>query len=60
MRETLFRGKRLDNGQCVYGGYTVWGTGHHVIYTLDKYGESNAYEVDPATVEKITFLEGRT
>lgn len=57
MREILFRGKRVDGTiEWVYGGYTEWGLVQSVITTKGKYGENNAYEVDPKTVGQWTGL----
>lgn len=55
-REILFRGKRLDNGEWVYGGYAEWGNVQHVIITKGEYGKNNSYEVDPETVGQYTGL----
>lgn len=57
MREILFRGKRVDGTiEWVYGGYTEWGLVQSVITTKGKYGENNAYKVDPKTVGQWTGL----
>lgn len=57
MREILFRGKRVDGTiEWVYGGYAEWGLVQSVITTKGKYGENNAYEVDPDTVGQWTGL----
>lgn len=48
-REIKFRGKRLDNGEWVYGAYVKCGNWNH-IFTQDKTGVLDAYRVDPATV----------
>lgn len=55
MRKHLFKGKRLDNGEWVYGylfmiwecAYTLWGTTN---------GIPNMIEVDPSTVCEFTGL----
>lgn len=51
MREILFRGKRLDNGQWVYGGIRIVQGRYYVIPS-----DSNpfGFEVDPATVGQYT------
>lgn len=58
MREILFRGKRTDNGEWVYGDLT-----HSVYKIVDtcvgKYGsEIGMHQVDPATVGQYTGLNG--
>lgn len=59
MREILFRGKRIDNGEWVYGDLT------HVIY---KHGDIRVsfgnieiamHKVDPSTVGQYTGLTDR-
>ena len=53
MREILFRGKRLDNGEWVRGYLTkMWGTFHIV----DEHSENLAYPIDPETVCQFTGL----
>ena len=53
MREILFRGKRLDNGEWVQGYLTkMWGTFHIV----DEHNENLAYPIDPETVCQFTGL----
>lgn len=52
-REILFRGKRIDSGEWVYGLLTImWGQFHIV----DLGEENTAYSVDPATVGQYTGL----
>ena len=58
MREILFRGKRLDDGEWVEGSY-VCQYGRHYIYLL--YGADGQYvpeyySVDPSTVGQYTGL----
>lgn len=61
MREILFRGKRKDNGEWIYGYYCVFNGMIHCIYT--GYAETDCgdiypdyYEVDPDTVGQYTGL----
>lgn len=60
MRGILFRGKRADNGEWVYGYYIVrkvWQSTVHVIRTEDNGFDSyNEYEVDPETIGQFTGL----
>src|SRR5690554_3413575 len=64
MREILFRGKRLDNGEWVYGGYHFeHGFGEdnekHYITVCETHGgfTYNAFvEVDPRTLGQFTGL----
>lgn len=56
MREILFRGKRLDNGEWVYGFIVkMFGT-YHII---DKDDENTAYEVIPETIGQYTGLKDK-
>ena len=68
MREIKFRGKRLDNGEWVYGFYWIEETRNHNkhhIYTFEKKGSTDLiritgnYEVDPATVGQYTGLKDK-
>ena len=56
MREIIFRGKRIDNGEWAYGYYTEWSAGAtgSVIET-DDYDHS----VDPETVGQYTGLQDK-
>ena len=61
MREILFRGKRVDNGEWVYGYYVCLNGKSHRIYT--GYAETDCgdyypdfYEVIPETVGEFTGL----
>jgi uncharacterized phage protein (TIGR01671 family) len=60
MREILFRGKRLDSGEWVVGGYNhkkLCGdfTGVYIIEQLTD-GVCECHEVDPDTVGQYTGL----
>lgn len=58
MREILFRGKRLDNGEWVEGFYAyIECDNRHVIITQDTYTEYGGlyyFTVDPNTVGQYT------
>lgn len=59
MRELLFRGKRVDNGELVYGGYYEWRDKTYIVQKdiWDKVELSAAlYEVIPETVGQYTGL----
>lgn len=57
MREILFRGKRADNGEWVYGWYSLDENGETNIILSDD-GTYAGYwaEVDPATIGQYTGL----
>ena len=58
MREIKFRGKRIDNGEWVYGYYVLKAITNiynkvewlHVIYVSYKEGFTEEHKVDPETV----------
>lgn len=62
MREILFRGKRIDNGEWVCGYYIckqdplLPGIDTNVIVTFDENSMSVWNKVDPATVGQYTGL----
>lgn len=53
MRETKFRGKRLDNGEWLYGSLVIL-NGRYFIFD-----DANRHEVDPATVGEYTGLKDK-
>ena len=55
MREILFRGKRIDNGEWVCGYYSMHKTGKTFIRNI---GSSclGTFEVDPKTVSEFTNM----
>lgn len=61
MREILFRGKRVDNGEWVDGYYVRLNRKRHLIYSgfaetdCDSYYPNN-YEIDPKTLGEYTGL----
>lgn len=59
MKENLFKGKRIDNGEWVYGFYALFASNKglkHGIYTGTENGCVIPYEVDPETVGQFTGL----
>ena len=56
MREILFRGKRLGNGEWAYGFLVKMFGAYHII---DKDDENTAYEVIPETVGQYTGLKDK-
>ena len=59
MREILFRGKRVDNGEWVQGFYALFASNKglkHGIYTVAENGCIIPYEVDLETVGQYTGL----
>lgn len=65
MRDILFRGKRLDNGEWVYGFYCHVPRGRldrdeHLIQTVMKSGKMGMLHcVDPSTVGQFTGLKDK-
>lgn len=59
MREIIFRGKRKDNGEWVFGFYALFASNKglkHGIYTGAENGCVIPYEVAPETVGQFTGL----
>ena len=61
MREILFRGKQLDNGEWVYGYYVHIGpVSCQRAYIIPEYASSlYVNEVDPSTVGQYTGLKDK-
>ena len=61
MREILFRGKRMDNGDWVYGYYVHIGpVSCQRAYIIPEYASSlYVNEVDPSTVGQYTGLKDK-
>lgn len=53
-REILFRGKRIENGEWVYGSLVLWYDGSISIET--GVYDAPMYAVDPATIGQYTGL----
>ena len=58
MRQIKFRGKRVDNGEWVYGFYVIDPQGNNRIYyqPFSKCTSNTYHFVDPATVGQFTGL----
>lgn len=65
MREILFRGKRLNNGEWVEGFYNHlpcgrFGADEHMIQTVLENGKIGMlYDIDPSTVGQYTGLKDK-
>ena len=58
MREILFRGKRTDNGEWMFGNLTIWGDGGTSI-DEEPYEGSPLYEVDTETIGQFTGIHDK-
>jgi uncharacterized phage protein (TIGR01671 family) len=58
MRTIKFRGKRVDNGEWVYGYYVFRPDGNHLIYwqPFEDATQNTYHEVIPETVGQFTGL----
>lgn len=54
MREMLFRGKRIDNGEWIYGDLIQDGKGY--VGMWEQTPLSHNYKIDPSTVGQYTGL----
>jgi uncharacterized phage protein (TIGR01671 family) len=64
MRETKFRGKRVDNGEWVYGSLVVPNIGTTCVYIYNNAGvefsgELAQWEVDPESAGEYTGLQDK-
>lgn len=59
MRDIKFRGKRLDNGEWVFGWYVQTNTGEHRIANIDENKMPRLYPVDIETVGQCTGFKDK-
>lgn len=57
MRAIKFRGKRIDNGEWVYGSLLTWKDGVSKICVEDDFEQLIIHEVCPESIGKFTGLE---
>jgi len=58
-REIKFRGKRLDNGEWVYGFIVIDFDGTHIVWQESREDVWTIETVDPATVGQFTGLKDK-
>lgn len=59
MREILFRGKRVDNGEWIEGNLFVSDTDSSTFIVCGSWTVKIEFEVDPATVGQYTGLQDK-
>lgn len=60
MRDILFRAKRIDNGEWVYGDLLTPTDFMNIWEISENTGMGDRYEVEPETVGQFTGLNDRT
>lgn len=72
MREILFRGKRIDNGEWIQGFLVIWGNDYYIAPDINAYTSMGGrgkgrcmmfghyYQVFPKTVGQYTGLTDKT
>ena len=59
MREILYRGKKADNGECVYGDLSKWSNGYFISLQSQNIKARTHIEVYPETVGQYTGLKDK-
>ena len=59
MREVIFRGKRIDNGEWIYGDLLTPTDIMDIWEISENTGMGDRYEIDPETVGQYTGLKDK-
>ncbi len=59
MRDIIFRGKRIDNGEWVYGDLVRDSIGGTYVFPNDTKGLYTEYKVNPETIGQYTGLKDK-